>query len=54
VRRIVRLIEHRALDWDEKLGHGRLGIDGKFRATQESISLRALEKAHGLAPFTDR
>jgi hypothetical protein len=51
VRRIVRLVTVGALDWDEKRGRGWLGISALFRATPSTISLRALEKAHGLEPL---
>jgi hypothetical protein len=51
VKRIVRLVEAGALEWDEKRGPGLLGINGRFRATPATISLRTLEKAHGLKPL---
>jgi hypothetical protein len=51
VRRIVRLVAVGALEWDKKRGPRWLGIDGQFRATPSTISLRALEKAHGLVPL---
>lgn len=51
IRRIVRLVAVNALDWDERRGKGWLGINGLFRATPSRISLRELEKAHGLEPL---
>jgi hypothetical protein len=51
VRRIVRLVTIGALEWDEKYGRGWLGIDGRFPSHPPTISLRALEKARGLAPL---
>jgi hypothetical protein len=51
VRRIVRLVAVGALDWSEQRGKGWLGIDGLFRATPQRVSLRELEKAHGLKPL---
>lgn len=49
VRRIVRLVEDECFEWDAK--QGLLGINGRFRATPETITLKRLEDARGLKPF---